>query len=165
MAPVSEPQPLLSPGNRVRLVTNETEVALREGSATIVALRPNRQYEVLLDDDKQRNLDRLVLWDAASTVTVAHLDPATLYPADDDAVRARRAWSELPYAAVPQHTSRGVAHQVVAVFGLAWNNYAWGRDVYGVTACGKGRDGNLLLERDAGSWFPKCKRCWRGEDA
>lgn len=159
---------LLQPGQRARLITNETATALRDGSATIVALRPRQQYEVLLDDhdDKLPNAGRLVLWDAANTALVDHPDPATLHhPNDTETIRAQRAWTTLPYAGVPPHTSPGREHQIVAVFGISWSRHDYGGYVYGITACGKGRDGNLLFARSAFG-FPKCKRCYsRGDTA
>lgn len=150
----------MTPGQRVRLAGHISALARRDGTASVVAVRPGQRFEVLLDDTALSHADRLVLWDAADTVPVDAQDPAAYVAANEtEMIRAGRAWTTLPYPSVPVHTAPGREHKVVAVWGVSWSSHDYGGYVYGITKCGAGRDGNLLLERSAAG-FPKCKRCW-----
>lgn len=156
-------EPSLRPGARV-LRAGDTPADLPAGTANVIRLRPGGRVEILLDVEVcPKHDERLRVMRAVDLIPVkpdlSHL--TAQQRADQDLVRNHGAWYDLPYAGVPWNTSRGLAHKVVAIYGTLFTG--WGSSsvrVVGVTACGKGRSGNLELDRGASS-FPQCKRCWR----
>lgn len=155
----------LAPGDRVMRVTDTADK--RDGTGNVIRLRPRGMVEVILDKEVASRAEQFAVVPATDLIVVT--PDLTHLRADQrsepDTVRNYGAWYDLPYPAVPWATSRGVVHQVVAIYGTMWTGYGTsGTRVVGVTACGAGRSGNLELDRDSISSFPKCKRCW-SEDA
>lgn len=153
---------LLYPGARIMRVSDVADK--RDGTGNVIRLRPRGMVEVMLDREigAERRPQIAVLPAAeliAVTPDLSHL-PAHKQN-DPDAVSNYGAWYDLPYPAVPWNTSPGRVHKVVAIHGTMFTGWGGGAArVVGVTACGKGREGNLGLDRDDSGMFPKCKRCW-----
>lgn len=154
----------LRPGARVIRAGHDTTDLLHAGTANVIRLRPGRRVEILLDRETgAKREDRIVFLREVDVIAVT--PDLSRLPADKqndpDAVANYRAWFDLPYPAVPWNTCPGRVHLVVAIHGTMWTGWpSSGTRVVGVTACGKGRDGNLELDRDDSSTFPPCKRCW-----
>lgn len=151
----------LEPGVRVIRVGDSAD--RRDGTANVIRLRPRGMVELLMDRESASGSDRLCVVPAVDVTVVApdlsHL-PASKR-ADQDTVRNYHAWYELPYPAVPWNTNRALVHKVVAIHGTMFTGWqSIGSRVIGITACGKGRDGNLELDRDNSGTFPLCKLCW-----
>lgn len=158
----------LAPGARVIRRGRDTTALLHEGTANVIRLRPGRRVEILLDvETGAKREDRIVVLREVDVIAIT--PDLSRLPADKqddpDAVATYRAWFDLPYPAVPWNTSPGRVHKVVAIHGTMWSGWGHaGSRVVGVTACGKGREGNLELDRDSSGTFPKCKRCWGADD-
>jgi hypothetical protein len=151
----------LEPGARVIRASDAADP--RDGSANVVRLRPGGMVELLLDREIAAESDRLCVLPACDvrrvTTDLSHISAS--YRQCSDTVRNHRAWYDLPYSAVPWNTNRAVVHKVVAIHGTMFTGWqSGGTRVVGVTACGKGRSGNLELDRDDTGTFPLCARCW-----
>jgi hypothetical protein len=130
----------------------------------VIRLRPGRRVEILLDVEvAPPPADRIKVVREVDLIRVnpglSHLSAEKR--ADRDTVQQYGAWYDLPYPAVPWNTSPGLVHKVVAIYGTVFTGWGMGTRVVGVTACGKGRTGNLELDRDNSGTFPQCKRCWK----
>jgi hypothetical protein len=154
-----------NPGARIMRVTDTGDK--RDGTANVIRIRPRGMVEVMLD--REVGADRrpqIVVVPATELVPVVpDLSHLPAHKRNDPSVVSNYgAWYDLPYPAVPWNTSPGRVHKVVAIHGTMFTGYGSGAvRVVGVTACGKGREGNLELDRDSTSMFPKCKRCWGPE--
>lgn len=153
----------LRPGARVMRVTDTADK--RDGTGNVIRPRSRGMVEVMLDREVgAERRPQIVLVPAAALMAITpDLSHLPLHKRNDpDSVSNYGAWYDLPYPAVPWNTSPGRVHKVVAIHGTMFTGWGGGAlRVVGVTACGKGRGGNLELDRDSTSLFPKCKRCWR----